>query len=339
MQKAKLIVITGPTGVGKSDVALHLAEDLNQPLIYFEPVLAYQELNIGSAKPSRKDRERIKHEGIDLTDLDHPMTLVDLYHAILPKVVAQLAQNHLAIVVTGSGFFLKALLHGVPQFHEHEAGHIYKETIFKDITGKDTPEKGEAIELPLRLQCYEVLKEKWPKRAVLIHPNDIYRILRSLEVAINLFEKYPDLKLSGQIESAGITSLLPPTVETHLFALSVDSPRYEENLRDRVSQMLEAGWIEEVQSLISQKRPLIGALKSVGYREIYEFLQINPSGFEDDAQKQAFIDVLSRAHRQLFRKQVRWFKQFPSLLWLNNTERDTITLVHDIVDKSRAVKK
>ncbi len=316
MSQKKLVVLFGPTGVGKSDLGLWLAEQAGLPICYFEPVLAYRELTIGSAKPSTSDQSRVKHIGVDLTTLKHPVTLMDMYSKIVPQVITLLESRGCALVVTGSGFFMRALLQGVPHYPERSEDLISKETIFKKITGQDYD--GDCITQDQRNQCYSELKDLWPKRAELLHPNDNYRVLRSLEVASNMGPQTPELFEQTRIEGLGTTSILPPECELHLFGVFQERTIYEDRLKIRIRKMMEQGFLQEVTDLLDY--PLQGALKSVGYREAYAYLRGGlPPGVDLD-------EAVFRAHRQLARKQMKWFGKREDVVWLNHTRFDVPSL-------------
>ena len=319
---SKLIILMGPTGVGKSDLAIALAEQMQQPLFYFEPVLAYKELNIGSAKPSPEDRQRVVHEGIDLTTLECPLTLVDMYQLLLPKILEQLKTTGKAIVVTGSGFFLRALLQGVPKLHERGEGFIRKEAIFERLTGHIYPGHAKDVTEMDTTACFQALENIWPKRAEVVHPHDIYRVLRSLEVAENYLEAYPHLKNHTTIEAIGLSSLLPEDVQPLMYGVIRDEPHYTQCLQTRVKCMFEAGWIDEVKALIQKGAQLQGALKSVGYREIFQLLD----GSLTLQKNELLQDRILRAHKKLSRKQLRWFTKHETAIWLNHSRFDTNTL-------------
>jgi tRNA dimethylallyltransferase len=320
-----LLVLMGPTGVGKSALAMQIAERLGLSIFYFEPVVAVRELTVGSAKPSEADRARIRHFGIDVTDLNHPFTLVDLYHHILPELNLHLKTQGLALVVTGSGFFLRALLHGIPALHQRrlpgEAPFVHKEEIYSRLTGgrsypKIHPWKTDP---DAALLCYQELQRVWPKRAAKVHAHDVYRVLRSLEVYTNHLAKIPNLTAFETIEQVGLLSEILPNIRVHPVGLYCHPEDHLRRLKVRVHRMLQQGWIEEVTRLRREGFSLTGSLKSVGYREVMAFLD----GTLILQRGETLQDRVVRSHLKLAKKQMRWFSAYERGIWLNHSQFST----------------
>jgi tRNA dimethylallyltransferase len=275
------IILTGPTAVGKSGLAIELAEKLSLEIINADSVCFYREFNIGSAKPSRSELSRVPHHLIDVAS---PM---ENYHAgqFLRDCRSALTDIHSrgrrALIVGGSGFYLKSLLLGL--WDAPSSDPVFRQGL-EDVSTSELFER-------LQLQDHD--------HALKIGPSDRYRIIRALEI----------ITLSGRRPSDLQNEMLQTrNPEFALWVLDRDKEDLDSRMKLRVEQMLDAGWIEETRTL-QEKYPDSKTLQAVGYRQVLDHLSNKqPSGRKLRPGLQGLIDEIVLSHRQLAKQQRTWFK-------------------------------
>lgn len=281
------IILTGPTASGKTAIAIEAALELrthgvNIEIINADSVCFYQEFDIGSAKPSEDEMSKVPHH---LINVAHPN---ENYHAgkFLKDCEKTLDEIHSrgnrAIIVGGSGFYLKALRLGLweapatDEAFRARVENIGTETLFTKLQKLD------------------------PAHAQKIGGNDRYRIIRALEII-----EVGGGKTPSQLE-AEMSHEPDPRFE--LWVIDREKEVLEERIRVRVQKMLDQGWMEETKNLRNQY-PESKTLSAVGYRQVVEHLDgVLPSGRIKKPGLEGLIDEISLSHRQLAKQQRTWFK-------------------------------
>ncbi len=280
--KHPIAILTGTTASGKTSSALEFCS--NHPeieIVNADSVLIYQGLNIGSAKPTPEEQKQVKHHLIDQCTPDHLYTAAQFIEDILPILIDIEKRKKRALIVGGTGFYLKALLFGM----------------WEQVNA--SPELRNHLESLDAKVLYEKLKQVDPVAADKIGPTDHYRLVRANEV----FETSG--KTPTEHQSAQNTTPHPDFT-----LLILDRPQDEllKRVQKRAQLMIENGWIEEVESLIKQY-PNSRALHSVGYAQIIQFLEGKPpSGRKLKPGIQGVIDEVVIATRQLIKAQRTWFR-------------------------------
>ncbi|NDG83586.1 MAG: tRNA (adenosine(37)-N6)-dimethylallyltransferase MiaA, partial [Proteobacteria bacterium] len=234
------IVLTGPTAVGKTNLALEIAERGGFEIINADSVCFYRHFDIGSAKPTRAELEAVPHHLIDVAD---PL---ENYHAAtflkdcLMKIGEIHARGKRALIVGGSGFYLKVLRFGLWD------APATSEEFRRNLEGIDTP------------ILFERLQAADPAHAEKVGPSDRYRIIRALEILSLSGKKPSDLERSMRRE---------PDPAFKLVVLDREKDELERRMQVRIEAMIRAGWIEEVESLI-ERYPDSRVLGAVGYAQI-----------------------------------------------------------------------
>jgi tRNA dimethylallyltransferase len=282
------LILTGPTASGKSALALDLAGPLNAEIISADSMTVYRGMDVGTAKPSAADRERVPHHLIDVLDPWESANVAGWFERSESAVRDVEARGKTALFVGGTPFYLKALLCGL--FPSPPADHELRRRLEAEAEscGREA--------LHARLASVDVVT------AQRLHPNDVRRVVRALEV----------WHLTGKPISAwqqqdwwdGATPRFRPGS-----CLVVDVPRSELYARidRRVEAMFAAGWVDEVRRLRALPRPLSReASQALGYREIGEFLDGRRSRAETVAEVQLRT-------RQFAKRQLTWFRALPGV--------------------------
>ncbi|MFO8037370.1 MAG: tRNA (adenosine(37)-N6)-dimethylallyltransferase MiaA [Anaerolineales bacterium] len=287
-----LIVILGPTAVGKTKLSLPLAERFNGEIVSADSRLFYRGLDIGTAKPSPEEQERVPHYLIDVADPDQVWNLA-LYLREAKKAIQDIVQRgKVPFLVGGTGQYIEALVEGwrIPSVKPHPA--------LREALRRWADEIG----VPGMRKRLEVLD---PEAAQRIDGPNLRRMVRALEVIFLSGEKFSEQKGKG------------PT-PYRVLKLGLTRPREElyQRIDARIHAMMEAGFIEEVKALLEKGYdPDLPPLSAIGYRQIIHYLQGTIT--LDEAIRQ----MKSRSHSYV-RKQANWFqKDDPGIRWFQVSER------------------
>jgi tRNA dimethylallyltransferase len=304
MEKPKFVALLGPTGSGKSSLALELARRFKGEIISADSVQVYRGLDIGTAKPSPEDRRLIPHHLIDILDPDQGYSAA-LFREQADEVILGLHKRKIPIfVVGGTGLYLKALTRGL---FRGPAG----DSKLRLALHKKAEMRGNEV-------LYRELQELDPEAASRIHPHDRFRITRALEVyslgkkPISLFQKEHGFQ------------------ENHYEVLKVglqcERDELYRRIECRVDQMIERGWVDEVQTLLNRGyAPGLKSMRSLGYKNIVSYLS---GGL---TLEQAII-LTKRDTRRYAKRQITWFKADPEIIWLPVNQKNLVSIQRAIED-------
>ncbi len=296
-------ILTGPTATGKSSIALQWArQNRDIEIINADSLLVYKKFNIGTAKPSAEELQEIPHHLIDLCEPDEVFTAGEFFRAAENSISDILKRGKKPLIVGGTGFYLQALLFGI--WNAPAADPQIRQRL-------------ETLELPA---LYAKLNEKDPLSARRIGHSDRYRLVRALEL----------IELSGQTPTElQAETKKDPDPRFQLLILDRDSEDLNQRIRIRTRLMLEANWLEEVQSLRAQY-PNCRPLQSVGYAQVIQYLDgQKPQGRKISEGLRGLQEEVELATRQLVKKQRTWFKnqskKVPQSRWFH-LEKDLALL-------------
>ncbi len=299
MQKNAVILIVGPTGSGKSDVALRLARKINGEIVSCDSMQIYHGMNIGTAKPTAKELRLVKHH---LVSIFSPRTEYSVYrHLTLAlKVIKQIIRKKcIPIVVGGSGLYLKSLLDGL-----RKQGGKQKE--IRGLLEQAVKSEGVGV-LHNRLVLLN------PKRAAQIHPHDARRIVRALEIEESVANGKCEAKDGFE---AGLYAL---GYNPQTFGLMWERSVLYERIEKRVDQMLEDGWLDEVKQLKDSKLSRT-ASQAIGYCELLEYLREKKTSLETVAAE------IKKRTRHLVKKQMTWFRnQDARIQWIEVSGKNFVS--------------
>jgi len=306
-----IFVIGGPTGTGKTDLAISISDLLTKnsrkpSIVNFDSLCFYKEISIGTAKPSEEQLKMFPHYFIDNATIKNEVNAYDFQLEAKNLIEKKLAQNEDIVLVGGSAFYLRALLKGMYLETKNDTDDEYLAKSHDEILKKEgiTP-------------FLEYLKNFDQESFKLLHPNDHYRILRAVEFhkkngypltqQKKIFENHNPYDLSqNQFPQASFVN----------FFLDIERPLHWELLKKRTTKMLQSGLIEEVQFLLSNGfSGLEKPLQSIGYYETLQYLRGTIKSKED------LIEAIYISTRQLAKAQRTFFKKFSPHFKLNPLEQ------------------
>lgn len=290
--RPRVVMVVGPTGVGKSKWAIEWAEQLGGEIIGADSMQVYRYMDIGTAKPTAEDRRRVPHHLIDLVTPDQPFHAA-LYRTLGRKKIDQLVlEGKHVLVVGGTGLYIKILTQGIfycPKIDPH----------FREDLKKEAEAKGPEV-------LYERLRRVDPSTASQLHPHDLFRIIRALEVFDSTgvpISFYREQHRFGE-----------QPYHTLKIGLQMGREKLYHQIDLRVDRMLEQGLLQEVEGLMGMGYgPQLKPMQSLGYKQMVQFLLKKVRW--DEAIRQIKRDTRHYAKRQL-----TWFKSDPEVQWWDETK-------------------
>jgi tRNA dimethylallyltransferase len=301
-----LVVILGPTASGKTALSLHVAERLQGEIVSCDSVAIYRELEIGTAKPSQEERQRIPHHLIDIADPEEIVTAGDYSRLARLAINDISARKHLPVVVGGSGLYLRALLEGL------FSGPPRSDELRSRLRERAT-ERGQEY-------LHKLLRRLDPRAAQTIHANDVPKVVRALEVSISARSPMSGLWEQGRDPLQGFRILR--------VGLNPDREALYQRINQRAREMFSAGLLEETRMLIERYGSSVWPLNSLGYKQAMQHLRAELS-FE-----QAIV-AAQQGHRNYAKRQMTWFRREPDVHWIEDFG-STPAVQKQIVDLIRA---
>lgn len=287
MKLPLLVVILGPTGSGKTSLSQALADSLAGEIVSCDSVAVYREFEVGTAKPAREQRVRVRHHLIDVVAPTETFTAGDYSRLAREKLNEIRSRAHLPIVVGGSGLYLRALLEGLfPGLPRREA--------LRERLRERASERGSQ-------HLHRMLRRLDPSAAASIHPNDISKLVRALEICISSRRRMTELWQHGRNPLQGFRILR--------LGLNPDRERLYERINGRAQEMFERGLIEETRMLMQRYPQRAWALDSLAYKQAAQHLRGELS--LNDA-----ITLAQQGHRNYAKRQLTWFRREPDVQWI-----------------------
>ncbi len=291
-KKPKVIVISGPTAVGKTKLSLLIAHAIGGEIVSADSMQIYRGMDIGTAKITLNDRESIPHYLIDIRDISEKFSVVDFYFEAHKAIQEILSKGAVPIIVGGTGFYIRALIYGPPSGPPSIA-HV------RDKLESEMLEKG-------AIPMYEKLKKVDPDYAQTITPNDKQKIIRALEI-ISLTDRKVS-HFSKQISSEMMS------YDFRCWFLFRSKELLYPSIEKRCDNMIEQGLLKEVETL--EKEGLgknSTASQAIGYRQCLDYLS-SPKTEED---WNRFLVAFKQASRRYAKRQFTWFRREPLFRWLD----------------------
>ena len=298
MKKIPLIILTGPTAVGKTDLSIKLAKDLNAEIISADSMQIYEYMDIGSAKVTKEEMNGIPHYMIDEVKPDFKFSVSEFKLRSEKYIDDIIKKNKLPLVTGGTGLYINSLIYNM-DFAKSDANNELREELRLELEENGID------------YMHEKLRSLDEESANRIHKNNTKRVIRALEVCLsgekmNDFSK--DLKLNDKYEPI-------------IVVLNREREHLYKRINKRVDIMFEKGLINEVKNLLNMgySKDLI-SMQGIGYKEIIKYLDGEYT--YDEA-----IEIIKRDSRRYAKRQITWFKRYKSAKWFNLDEYNDFNML------------
>ena len=293
MQKRPLIILAGPTAVGKTELSVRLAELAGAEIISADSMQVYRGMDIGSAKVTEEEKRGIPHYLIDVLEPEEEFNVVRFQQMAKQAAEEILAKGKIPMVVGGTGFYIQALLYDI------DFTSVNTDDGLRRSLEKLAKEKGD-------LWLHERLRKVDPKAAEEIHPHNRKRIIRALE-----FYHQTGSGISGH--NAREREKESPWQYAY-FVLTDERSRLYERIDRRVDRMMAEGLLEEVGALRDRGvKPDSTAMQGLGYKQLYAFL-------EGAYPLEEAVRIIKRDTRHFAKRQLTWFRRERDVIWADRSE-------------------
>lgn len=310
-----LVILTGPTAVGKTKLSIDLAKRINGEIISADSMQVYRHMDIGTAKITPEEMDGITHYLVDEFEPDDEFNVVK-FKDYAKKAISEIySKGKLPIIVGGTGFYIQAVLKDI-DFTENDADTPYRKEL----------EEFARVEGAIKL--HDMLKQCDKKAAEAIHPNNIKRTIRAIE-----YYKLTGEPISRHNEEQ---SRNESPYQFAYFVLNNEREILYENINLRVDKMLDDGLVKEVAWLKEQgyDRSLV-SMQGLGYKEIYAYL-------EGECTLEEAIYLLKRDTRHFAKRQLTWFKREQEVIWLSKSdygsEEDILATMLEVLKEKGIMK-
>ena len=302
--KEKLIVILGPTAVGKTDLSIELAKKIDTEIISGDSMLFYRGFDIGSAKPSVEERQGIVHHLVDNLEPWENFNVTDFVREAKQRIHELNAQGKIPIIAGGTGLYIKALLEGY-EFNETADHSDYRQqlTALAEEKGRD--------------YIHGLLQAADPEAAELIHQNNLRRVIRALEVAHFGGEQISRQKEYGEGDLC---------YNVYVAGLNRERQGLYERINKRVELMFAAGLEQEVQRLLKQGITRdMQAMQGIGYKETAAYLA-------GEMSREAAVELIQKSTRHFAKRQLTWYRKMPYIHWYMADEMTEAELQRNVLE-------
>jgi tRNA dimethylallyltransferase len=305
-RRARVLILIGPTGTGKTETALAVARGLDGEIVGCDAIQVYRGLDVGTAKVSARERGVVPHHLIDVADPTAAFTLADYVREAEVSIGSIVGRGKVPIIVGGTGLYLRGLMRGIVA----------------------APPADPELRRRLRAMAARFGAERlhrWlarvdPASAERLAPTDVQRTTRALEIALG-----GETTWSDQLRDEGTWSGGEERYDSLKVGLDLDVATLDARLDERVDRFYEAGLVREIRELLAAGVPReAGAFKAIGYREVLEAIDAGRNPFEAR-------EAIARNTRRYSRRQRSWFRNEPDVVWLDAVQ-DPESLAERIVE-------
>lgn len=291
--KQLLIVIVGPTAVGKTALSLKIARQFNGEIISGDSMQVYRGMDIGTAKASPAEQREIPHHLIDIVDPDYPFSVAEFQERAEQAIRDIADRDHLPILVGGTGLYIQSVTHRY-RFSEADADEKIR-TRWREYGERYGKEA-----------LHDALRRVDPESADRLHPNDVRRIIRALEIVERTGKTMTEYHQEQQRQSPYDTLWIGLTMERDVLYERIDK---------RVDAMIEQGMVEEVKQLKQKGCTLdLVSMQGLGYKEIMMVL-------EGEWSLEEAVNTIKQNTRRFAKRQLSWFRRIQDIHWWDMTEK------------------
>lgn len=288
-----LVVLAGPTAVGKTELSIRLARQIGGEIISADSMQVYRGMDIGSAKVTVPEMQGIPHHLIDILEPDEEFHVVRFQERAKRCIEEIHTRGKIPILAGGTGFYIQAVLYDI-DFTETQSDQNYREELEKLAVSQGAD------------RLHEMLREVDPESADAIHANNIKRVIRALEFYRETGKKISEHNKAERQKAS--------PYQFACFVLNDERSRLYANIDRRVDQMMERGLLEEVARLKEKgyHRDMV-SMQGLGYKEILEYL-------DGETTLDEAVRILKRNTRHFAKRQLTWFRRERDVIWVNKGE-------------------
>ncbi len=288
-EKKKLVILTGPTAVGKTKLSIELAKRIGGEIISADSMQVYKYMDIGSAKIMPQEMDGVVHHLIDVLNPTEDFDVYRFLQMAKAKMQEIYERGHIPVIVGGTGFYIQAVLYDIDFTQSQEDSDL--RTQLEELA------KTQGAHV-----LHEMLREVDPQAAEEIHENNVKRVIRAIEYFRQTGEKISEHNKEQRAKESPYNFCY--------FVLNDDRAKLYERIDQRVDLMLEAGLVEEVKQLLTMGcRRESTAMQGLGYKEIIDYLQ-----GEIDLERAIYL--IKRDTRHFAKRQLTWFKREKEVVWV-----------------------
>ena len=288
MKKIRAVAVVGPTCSGKSALAMKLAKELSTDIVAMDSMQIYRHMDIGTAKPTREDQEQVRHHMLDIVSPEESFTVADYCDRVLPILRGLSESGKIPLLVGGTGLYLKALMDGMRLGGVSESPQLRRE-----LNQMAQEENG-------CLLLHERLSQIDPESAARLHPHDIRRVIRAIEI----------YELTGKPSSQVNRTLGEGEADILPIAIRTDRKQLYGKLEVRIDQMLRDGLLAEVKSLCDMGLSSeMQSMQGIGYKELVPVVKGEIS--LEEGRRHQILDT-----RHYAKRQETWFRGDERTVWL-----------------------
>ena len=293
------ILIAGPTAIGKTDLAIQIAEHYSTQIISADSRQCYKELNIAVAKPGPSFLKKVRHYFVDSHSIQESVTAAEFEKYALSSIASIFEQSDVAVMVGGTGLYIKAFCEGL------------------DAIPTTPPETREMI-----IENYNQYGIEWLEKMLIQNDSEYatkgemqnpHRLMRALEVVLSTGKSIFYFQKNNKIQR-----------DFNIIKIGLELPREElyNRINTRVDQMIDAGLVKEAESLIEYKS--LNALQTVGYRELFDF-------FEGKSSLSDAIELVKQNTRHYAKRQMTWFKKDSTINWFSPQPKKILSFIENAI--------
>ena len=296
----QIIIICGPTAVGKTATSVKLAQKLNTQIISSDSMQIYKDMNVGTAKVTTDEMQGIKHHMIDIVDPSKDFSVSDYCNKSLEIIHNLFEENKIPIIAGGTGLYINSLV------YKMHFNNVWHNKCIREKYKKVYNEKGADY-------LYEILKSRNEKIANTLDKNNVKRVIRALEI----LDTSEDMKSFDNVK-------VMQDYKVNMYVLKLNRDILYDRINKRVDIMIKNSLIEEVKALMEKGLTKdTQSMKAIGYRQVISYL-------ENEISKEEMIELIKRDSRRYAKKQYTWFRRYDFAKWID-VENKTIDEVSNII--------